>query len=242
MSKTCLKYAVLPNLDGSCELSTSNSKVITGVSGPIEPKQRHRLPLQSAIEVVIKPSYGIGPTTREVLMQDKLATILQAVIVTELYPRKLVQVNIQILESPFDEFGSLKGNTFNEILSSMIDLNSCFNSSFIALCDSAIALKSSFISTLLGISEEDKNQLINLSEVSDLETLRSYNFKSLHLVVLEIEENKPTNVLLIDSQGEFNDDDLLKALNSSQEICQTEFHNIRNVLKNKVAQDFIWKS
>ena len=236
---TNLKYSVLPNLDGSCELSTANSKVITGVSGPLEPKQRHRLPLQSAIEVVIKPSFGMGPTPREVLMQDKLATVLQAVIVTELYPRKLVQVNAQILESPFDEFGSMMGNSFNEILSSMIDLNSCFNSSFISLCDSAIALKSSFVSTLLGVTED---KLINIAEISDLDLLRSFNFKSLHHIVLEVEENKPTNVLLLDSQGDFNDDDLVNVLDNAQKITQKEFQNIRNILKDKVSHDFIWKA
>ncbi|XBW34506.1 hypothetical protein QEN19_000052 [Hanseniaspora menglaensis] len=235
------KYSILENHDGSCELSTQNSKVIVGISGPLEPKQRHRLPLQSAIEVIIKPSSGLGPTTREVLMQDKLATVLQAVIVTELYPRKLIQVNAQILESPFDEFGSMNGNTFNEITSSMIDLNSCFNSSFISLCDASIALKSSFVSSLLAITEENSSKLINLANVSDLDTLRSYNFKSLHLVVLEIEENKPTNILLLDSKGDFNDDDLVKVLDAAQQNTSAEFKNIRSLFKEKLSQDFIWK-
>ncbi|GMM39101.1 hypothetical protein DAHU10_000020 [Hanseniaspora uvarum] len=235
-----IKYSVLPNLDGSCEYSTYNSKVITGVSGPLEPKQRHRLPLQSAIEVFIKPSHGVGPSTREVLMQDKLATALQSVIVTEKYPRELIQVNAQILSNPFDSFGSLNEDPFNEIVSSMIDLNSCFNSIFISLIDSAVALKSCYYSNLFSINE--KNEVINITNVESLEDFQSLKHKSIHLMVLEIEENKPTNILLMDSKGSFNDDDLVKIIDAAQINTQVEFKKLRSLIKEKVQNDYIWKA
>ena len=235
-----IKYSVLPNLDGSCEYSTSNSKVITGVSGPLEPKQRHRLPLQSAIEVFIKPSHGVGPSTREVLMQDKLATALQSVIVTEKYPRELIQVNAQILSNPFDSFGSLNEDPFNEIVSSMIDLNSCFNSIFISLIDSAVALKSCYYSNLFSIN--DKNEVINITNVESLEDFQSLKHKSIHLLVLEIEENKPTNILLMDSKGSFNDDDIVKIIDAAQINTQVEFKKLRSLIKEKVQNDYIWKA
>ena len=56
MSFLKLKTSLLENVDGSCELSTVNSKVIVSVTGPIEPKQRQEMPQQLALEVIIKPS------------------------------------------------------------------------------------------------------------------------------------------------------------------------------------------
>ena len=234
-----IKYSVLTNLDGSCEYTTANSKVITGVSGPLEPKQRHRLPLQSAIEVFIKPSHGVGPSTREVVMQDKLATALQSVIVTEKYPRELIQVNAQILSNPFDSFGSLQNDPFNEIVSSMIDLNSCFNSTFLSLIDANIALKSCYYSNLFTIN--DKNQVINITDVESLESLQSLNHKSIHILVFEIEENKISNILLMDSKGTFHDDDIVKIIDAAQANTELEFKNIRSLIKEKVQNDYIWK-
>ncbi|KAF0270297.1 hypothetical protein FOG48_00630 [Hanseniaspora uvarum] len=173
-------------------------------------------------------------------MQDKLATALQSVIVTEKYPRELIQVNAQILSNPFDSFGSLNEDPFNEIVSSMIDLNSCFNSIFISLIDSAVALKSCYYSNLFSIN--DKNEVINITNVESLEDFQSLKHKSIHLMVLEIEENKPTNILLMDSKGSFNDDDIVKIIDAAQINTQVEFKKLRSLIKEKVQNDYIWKA
>lgn len=245
MSFLKLKTSLLENVDGSCELSTVNSKVIVSVTGPIEPKQRQEMPQQLALEVIIKPSIGIGPTTREVLMQDKLSQVLQSCLCNYLYPRKLLQVTLQILENPYDNktggISGTSGNSYDPVLSALCDLNSCINATFLGIVDSAVGLKSSFVSTLIGVSKQS-NELCNISEQSAEQIISTLEyFQSLHLIVMEIIDNKCANVLLIDSTGSFKDEDLLKVLQQAEFNCLETFKNFRSVIKNKVQKDFMWK-
>lgn len=122
----------------------------------------------------------------------------------------------------------------------MIDLNSCFNSIFISLIDSAVALKSCYYSNLFSIN--DKNEVINITNVESLEDFQSLKHKSIHLMVLEIEENKPTNILLMDSKGSFNDGDIVKIIDATQINTQVEFKKLRSLIKEKVQNDYIWKA
>ncbi|KAL6949100.1 hypothetical protein ACO0QE_001589 [Hanseniaspora vineae] len=250
MSSLKLKTSLLENVDGSCELSTANSKVIVSVTGPIEPKQRQEMPQQLALEVIIKPSIGIGPTTREVLMQDKLSQVLQSCLCNYLYPRKLLQVTLQVLENPYDNKtagtnneGSTNGNSYDPVLSALCDLNSCINASFLGIVDSAVGLKSSFVSTLIGVGRESNNELYNIAEQPvDKIIPNSEFFQSLHLVVMEIIDNKCANVLMIDSTGSFKDQDLLKVLQQAEINCLNTFKGFRSVIKDKIQKDFMWKN
>lgn len=57
-----LRTSILENADGSAELTIGGTKVITSISGPIEPKQRQELPNQSSLEIIVRPATGL-PTT-----------------------------------------------------------------------------------------------------------------------------------------------------------------------------------
>ena len=61
-------------------------------------------------------------------------------------------------------------------------------------------------------------------------------------MVLEIEENKPTNILLMDSKGLFNDDDIVNIIDAAQANTEKEFKNLRSIIKDKVQNDYIWKT
>ena len=117
--------SVLSNADGSAELTLNRTKCLVSVSGPIEPKVRQELPTQASLEIIVRPAHGLS-TTREKLLEDKLRSLLQSLIIRYKYPRQLIQIVVQFLvvdEEP--EY------TCNE-------LNAAINGCYFALIDSHI--------------------------------------------------------------------------------------------------------
>ncbi|CAB4251893.1 similar to Saccharomyces cerevisiae YGR095C RRP46 Exosome non-catalytic core component [Maudiozyma barnettii] len=205
----------LENVDGSCLYSLNSTKVISAVTGPVEPKARQELPTQLALEINIRPASGV-PTTREVNIQDKVRAIITPILASYKYPRQLCQITLQLLQS---------GET--EPYFHALELIACVNSTTYALVDSGIALKGIALGTTVVISKD--NQLI--TEPTD-EILK--NSKSMHVVAYMIENNKPSNLLLMDSYGDFDENDILKILEQSEIKVNQLNKTFREYMKEKI--------
>lgn len=207
----------LQNVDGSCLYSLNSTKVISSVTGPIEPKPRQELPTQLSIEINLRPAVGV-PTTREITVQDKIRMVIAPIIASYKFPRQLCQITLQLLQSGETE------SHFNQL-----ELAACINSTVFALVDSGLPLKNLAIATTIVI---DSNNNIIHENITD-EILKNKN--SAHVVVYKFENNEPSDLLLMDSHGDFDEDDVLKVLEAAKSNVRQLNKSFRDYIQSKLS-------
>lgn len=220
MKDLIIETGYLSQVDGSAHYKTSTTTVLCSVTGPIEPKSRQELPTKLALELIVRPSVGV-PTTREVLIQDKLNSILNQIIVGHLYPRQLCQITFQILES---------GETMQYF--NVKELIACVNAATLALIDSAIALQSIAVGVVVAVTYDNKYIIDPSNDIMQ-------NSRSVHGLVLELIDgsNSVKNVLLLDSNGEFDETTLFKVLEIGEESILKLSKQFRKVVENQVRRN-----
>lgn len=217
------KTSVLSQSDGSAELHIGNSKVVVSVTGPVEPKARQALPTLASLEIIVRPSVGLS-TTREKLLEDKLRSLLQRVIVRYKYPRQLIQIVVQFLISD----NSLGNNDFTSN-----ELSAAINCCYFALIDANIYLNCSFAS----ISVSLKNDLmIRYPTFEQLVECDSH-----HVVCFSIQDKKADKILLVESVGNFKEADLFQIISDTANDCQDIHIRQREIIQEKISHDYIWK-
>lgn len=212
---------ILSRVDGSATVSAGETRVITSISGPIEPKPRQELPTTAALEVIVRAGVGIS-NTREKLLEDKLRSILTQIIIGHLYPRQLIQITTQILEAGEDVEYTSK------------ELSALVNSAYLALTDANIGLNVSFASEHFAILEN--GEIIISPSKAQLKTS-----KSSHVVVYAIKNGKSSNLLYSDSIGTFSEDELYKILALASQQIEKIHQTFRKTIQSKIEKDFVWQ-
>ncbi|CAN6601265.1 exosome complex component Rrp46p [Trichomonascus vanleenenianus] len=211
----------LKQVDGSASWTQNVTKVVCSVSGPMEAKIRDEIPTAATLELVVRPIVGLT-STREVLLQDRLYSVISSVILRHLNPRSLVQIVLQVLE------------TGESTRFTALELAACINSCIIALVDAGIPLQGIAVATVAAIV--DGKAVFNPSK-EQLEKSTSQ-----HVVAYEVKENTVQRLLLAESLGQFKESDLLDVLEKGVTECQELNKEIRASLTDKVKRDFIWKN
>lgn len=233
-----IQFSPLLQVDGSARLEVDNTKVIVSVTGPIEPKPRQELPTQASLEIVVRPSRGLG-STREKLLEDLLRSVLQLVIVRYKYPRQLIQIVVQFLTTDVDTEGSVM--VMGDSAASGADftcneLSAAINCCYFALLDANVALYNSFAASSLVVAKDGtlktKPTLLDLKESA-----------SHHVVCFDIRERKANKILLVESAGSFTNSELVSIIERSSTVCE-EIHNSyqRPSVEHKVKADFVWSA
>lgn len=213
--------SVLSRSDGSASVQFGDTKVVVSVTGPIEPKVSQELPTTAALEIIVNPDTGVS-NTRETLLEDKLRSVLQQLVIGHLYPRQLIQVTCQVLEA-----GEAKEYTAKE-------LSAVINAAYLALIDADIALSCSLASVNVSIDSQD-NVLLNPGK-SDLKACKSH-----HVFVYKVKNSEATNLLFSDSIGDFSKQEFLNLIVKSKQESQFLYQQLRSLIESKVAKDFIWQ-
>jgi len=123
-SEPSVSFSPLYGADGSATFSQNGYTVIGSVNGPIEITRRDELSEEAAIDVVVRPAVGAGgkmalnqniftkltlmPGTRERHLESIIQSTLRQLILIQNYPRTLIQVTLQITETPANETSSPK--------------------------------------------------------------------------------------------------------------------------------------
>lgn len=230
--------AGLTEVDGLARLTAGNTTVLVSVTGPIEPKIRQELPTQASLEIIVRPSRGVS-TTREKAVEDFLRSVLQLAIVRFKYPRQLIQIVVQFLATDVDLSGSVAvgGNTAKSGAHfSANELSAAINCAYFALINANIALYNSFAASSLAVDATG-----NISTDPSLKDLQ--NSLSHHVVCFDIREKKASKLLLVESNGEFDDDTLVSAVERASAYCE-KVHTAaqRPFVENLVQDDFVWAS
>lgn len=231
-----VQLSPLSQVDGSARLEVDTTKVIVSVTGPIEPKPRQELPTQASLEIVVRPSRGLG-STREKVLEDLLRSVLQLVIVRYKYPRQLIQIVVQFLATDVDAEGSVMvmgdsaaagaDYTCNE-------LSAALNCCYFALLDANVALYNSFAASSLVVAKD--GSMKTKPTLSDLK-----NSSSHHVVCFDIRERKASKILLVESAGSFTETELVSVIECGSTVCK-DIHNSyqRPTVEHKVKSDFVW--
>lgn len=224
--------SILPNADGSAELVYTNNgtKVLCSVSGPIEPKPRQELPQQASLEIIVRPARGLS-TTREKLIEDKLRSLLQNIIIRYKYPRQLILIVVQFLV--VDEDPVYLTN----------ELSAAINCCFFALVDADVALYWSFASVAVcikgdGSGDGSGNGEQLIKSPTGKEIAQSDSF---HVVCFGIENGKVEKLLLLESAGDFTELQLFDMLGQTVGDVESLHQLQRKAITKKVEGDYIWR-
>ena len=227
--------AGLTEVDGLARLTAGNTTVIVSVTGPIEPKIRQELPTQASLEIVVRPSRGVA-TTREKVLEDLLRSVLQLIIVRYKYPRQLIQIVVQFLATDVDVSGTIavSGNSGADFASN--ELSAALNCAYFALIDANIALYNSFAASSIAV--DSTGAIKSDPSLSELQALLSH-----HVVCFDVREKKALKILLVESNGAFDDDALVSVVEGASKYCEKVHAAVqRPFVENAVAQDFVWAS
>lgn len=213
---------VLDKSDGSAQITSPHGKVVVSVTGPIEAKPKQELINTSSLEVIVRPHQGLS-STREKLMEDKLRSLLQAVIVGYKYPRQVIQVVVQFLRNDSDDSKY-----------TVSQLSDCVNAAFYALIDANVALYSSFVGTSLA--------LVGGKLIHDPSGLQLQQSESHHLVCFSIEQGIVDKILLLESAGDFTQQELFEVVSNVLVKAEEVHSEQRKVLQGKVERDYVWRA
>lgn len=182
------KISTHPNSsDGSSYVEQGNSKIICMVNGPNEPKLRSQIdPNKARIEVNINIANFSNLTRKKrsknerriIELTTALENTVQQSIITHLYPRTLIEINIQVLTQD----GGL--------------LASITNAMTLALIDAGISMYDYILSISVGLHDQYPLLDLNTLEERDLSYLTlAVIGKSDKLVLLMLDTKVPMNNL-----------------------------------------------
>ncbi|KAG7836311.1 hypothetical protein KL943_001960 [Ogataea angusta] len=212
----------LDQVDGSASFEFGATKVMSSVTGPIESaRPRNELPTKAYLDINIRPSSGV-PSTRETLLEHKLGQLLPAVINLDQYPRQTIQIAVQVLKN-----GEPKDYTARQLVA-------IINSVFVALINSGISLKSSFMATCCSINT--KGEIKTSPTSSDLANSVS------HFVVVYSIKDQQVDLLFCDGLGTFKQKQLFDVLDHAASEIHLSFQHIRQVISSHVSHNYIWKA
>lgn len=80
----------------------SGHTVLAAVNGPVDVQRRHELPEEAYIEINVCPHDGVGQI-KERHLESIIAKTLSDVVLTQMFPRQMVQLTFQVLEMAVDD-------------------------------------------------------------------------------------------------------------------------------------------
>jgi exosome complex component RRP46 len=107
LSEPVAELGHLPKADGSATFSYCGYTVTSVVNGPIEIQRRDENPFEAVVDVNVRPAAGVGGTAERQLEEIIQAALRQLIPVKD-FPRTLIQVTLQILETPQNIYTNAK--------------------------------------------------------------------------------------------------------------------------------------
>jgi exosome complex component RRP46 len=97
----------LPRADGSATFSYCGYTVTAAVNGPVEAQRRDENPFEAIVDVSVRPAAGVGGTAERQL-ESIIQAALRQLIPIRNFPRALIQVTLQVVETPQNVYANAK--------------------------------------------------------------------------------------------------------------------------------------
>ncbi|KAH3665796.1 hypothetical protein OGAPHI_003984 [Ogataea philodendri] len=214
-----VKNDPLDQVDGSASFEFGATKVISSVTGPIESSRpRNELPTKAYLDINIRPASGT-PSTKETLLEHKLSQILSTVIDLDQFPRQTIQIAVQVLKT-----GEPKEFAARQLVA-------IINSVYLALLNSGVSLKTSFLATCCSVD-------LNGTITTDPSSAVLANSVSHYVVAYTLNNDKVNDLVFCDALGNFTQDQLFAVLDQSASNIQSGYHQLRLLISDHVTQNY----
>jgi len=211
-----IEAGVLKNADGSAYLEVGKNKVMAAVYGPRECHPRH---LQNPTKAIIQVKYNMmafsvgdrkrpGPDRRSVEISKIIAEALEAVVLTELYPRASIDVYIEIMEA--NAGTRCAGLT----------------AASVALADAGIPMRD--IVPAVAVGKADGHVLLDLQKEED-------NFGQADLPIAIIP--KTDEIVLMQMDGHMTREEIDKGVKMAVAACHELYKVQKDALKRRYSVD-----
>ncbi|KAL2165527.1 hypothetical protein VTH06DRAFT_828 [Thermothelomyces fergusii] len=242
---------VLPRSDGSAKYSHAGYTVTASVNGPIEAQRRDEHAYEAHVDVVVRPAAGVGGT-RERHLESLLQSSLTQLILVKNFPRSLIQVVLQIEDSPENDYVNTKLVQASLNLAIMPAL---VQAAILALLSAGVPMRATATATAVAIVRQGdgtKRTIVDPSprEVETAESVHVLGFTS------------HDGLLLAESEGDFTVGEWDRVYETAREICCRSApakegmamvlddeqasgpdmrRFLRSAMESKVAADLHWK-
>ncbi|KAH7634884.1 hypothetical protein SMAC4_02985 [Sordaria macrospora] len=239
----------LPRADGSARYSYAGYTVTASVNGPIEAQRRDEHAYEAHVDVIVRPSAGVGGT-RERHLESILQSSLSQIILVKNFPRSVIQIVLQIESTPENAYVNTK------LVQASLNLPiipALFQAAVLALLSATVPMKATATSTVVAVVPEDGSNKI----VADPSPKDIGEATSLHALAFTSHDE----LLLSESEGDFTVKEWDDVYERAHQICcQTTSkqagidmmldddasgpdmrHFLRSALETKIASDLYWK-
>ncbi|KAI4600255.1 exosome non-catalytic core subunit rrp46 [Pestalotiopsis sp. 9143b] len=194
----------LQSADGSATFSHAGYTVTGAVNGPIEVQRRDELPEEAVVDVIVRPAAGVGGT-RERHLEALLQSTLRQIILIGNFPRTLIQITLQVIVAPENEYVNTK---VTQASTNLPILPALIQTSILALLSAAIPLTATLTSAALAVDEN--SAIIANPTAREIELS-----KSLHVFAYTSHDD----LVLSESEGEFTFEEWSNAQEAARQQC-----------------------
>ncbi|KAF4122434.1 exosome complex component RRP46 [Geosmithia morbida] len=240
------ELARLEKADGSATFSYQGYSIISAVNGPIEAPRRDENAFEALVDVNIRPAAGVGGTAERQL-ESILQSALRHVIPVRDFPRSMIQVTLQVVQTPENAYENTK------VVQAQADLAlipALLHSAILGLLTAAVPLKTIATATLLAVPSSGDGAGAGAATI-DPDPVQASQAKSVHVLGF----TSDGELLLAESQGSFSPDEWREVLRTGEQVCcrkkdtvmsdepeSTSIQDfIRSAMETKVAKDLHWK-
>ncbi|KAL2261592.1 hypothetical protein VTK26DRAFT_3832 [Humicola hyalothermophila] len=241
---------VLPRADGSARYSHAGYTVTASVNGPIEAQRRDEHAYEAHVDVIVRPAAGVGGT-RERHLESILQSSLSQIILVKNFPRSLIQVVLQIEDSPENDYVNTK------IIQASLNfaiMPALLQTAVLALLSAAVPMRATATATAVALVRRDgANEEIIDPSPREIETAQS-----VHVLAFTSHDE----LLLAESEGDFTVKEWDSVYETAKRICCRPAltqegiamvlddegaagpdmrHFLRSSMESKVAADLYWK-
>lgn len=239
----------LPKADGSATYSYAGYTITASANGPVEAQKRDEHPYEALVDVVVRPASGVGGT-RERHLESLLQQSLRQLILVKNFPRCVVQIVLQVIATPTNEYVNTK---LVQASSNLLIIPALLQTAVLALVSAAVPMRATATSAVAAISPSDGETQITM-DPSPREADKS---RSVHVLAF----TSFGVLLLAESEGDFSMAEWDQVYQVSQSACcgaadsngthavldeanqkgpdMRQF--IRSAAESKVAADLYWK-
>ncbi|QUC18305.1 uncharacterized protein UV8b_02546 [Ustilaginoidea virens] len=204
-SEPLAELSPLPKADGSASFSHAGYVVTAAVNGPIEAPRRDENPFEALVDVVVRPSAGVGgPPERQ--LESIVQSALRQLIPVRDFPRCMIQVTLQVMQTPGNAYQNTK------LVHAQLNLTiipALLHAAILGVLTAAIPLKTVAAAAAVAVSARSKDLIVDPSpDEAD-------KAGSVHVMAFTSNQE----LLLAESSGSFSVQDWDKVLETGRQIC-----------------------
>ncbi|PTB39691.1 uncharacterized protein TrAFT101_007532 [Trichoderma asperellum] len=247
MASPTAELSHLPKTDGSANFAYGGYTITAAVNGPVEAQRRDENPFEALVDVNVRPAAGVGGTGERQL-EAILQPALRHLIPVRNFPRCVIQVTLQVMETPENAYVNPK------VMQPRLNLGiipALLHAAILGLLTAAVPMKTVASATCLVITDADGSSVKVDPTPAEIDQARSVH-------VLGFTAGR--DLLLAESEGSFSADEWATVLQTAEKVCcrsqeaggdaemggyGAESENVqqfmRSVLEAKAAEGLHWR-